>query len=160
MIVELGHFALILALFVATHPVRCAAHRASHAGRAADGDGGRLGSDSFRADRGIVPCSDLGACRVRFLGGERLRELPLRKAAPLQNLRRLGQPRRLHASVGADPFAFRRGGLAFRREPSPGFALRRACHSGCDLGDVRAFHHRDLEPFLAHRRSRRSKGKG
>ena len=50
---------------------------------------------------------------VGFLGRQRRAQLPHGQAAALQDQRRLGQPRRLDAAVGADPGAVRRRVAAF-----------------------------------------------
>ncbi len=68
---------------------------------------------------------------LRLLGAQRRPELAFGEAADLQDLRRLGEPRGLHAAVGADPRPVRRRGRAFPQQRSA-CGSRRTC-SPCRL---------------------------
>ena len=69
MIVELGHFALILALMVAL--VQSTLPLVGRAGErcAADGAGGAGGADPAGAGGGMLWGADLGLCRLGLLAG-------------------------------------------------------------------------------------------
>ena len=145
MIAETGHYALILALGVAIvqtllpllgrAPARSAACRRCRSGRA---DAIRLGGDRLhRADHRL--------CHLGLLGRECVAELPLGQAAALQDLGRVGEPRRLDDLVGADPHAVRRGGRDFRHEPAASAQGQCAGGAGLDRRGLSAVHHHHLE---------------
>ena len=117
MIVELGHFALILALFVSLiqfgAPMIGLRTRDARLMAMADAAAPIL----FALIAGSFLALIWAHVAIRLFRDQRLRELAFREAAHLQNLGRLGQSRRLHAFMGSYPVAFRRGGLAFRRKP-------------------------------------------
>ena len=143
MIVETGHFALVLALALALRPVVRAALGQPHAA-IARADGRRAARPRSR-NSCSSPClcgADLRACRLRLLARQRRRELAFDQAAHLQDHRRLGQPRRLDAALGPDPRALRRAGRASRaqharricapiRSPCRPGSPRRSCSSSC-----------------------------
>ena len=103
MIIELGHFALVLALAVALVQMALPAW------------GARIGDARLMARRRArrarpahphrlrLPGPHARLRHVRLLGRERVGQLALAEAADLQDLRRVGQPRGLDAAVGADP---------------------------------------------------------
>ena len=103
MIVEIGHFALILALAVAlvqmVLPAWGAQRRDARLMQVAEPAAlGQLAPHRLRLPR---PHARLR--HVRLLGRERVGQLALGQAADLQDLRRVGEPRGLDAAVGADP---------------------------------------------------------
>ena len=69
-----------------------------------------------------VPGADVRLRHLRLLGRQRRHELALDQAADLQDLRRVGEPRRLDAAVGADP---RR--CSAPPSPPSGATCRRRC---------------------------------
>ena len=102
-IVELGHFALVLALAVAAYQMRVPLYGAWR---------GDTGSWPLAIVAAILQLTLIAAgfhgtdprlSRFRFLGIERRREFPLGQAADLQNIRRMGKSRRLHVALGLDP---------------------------------------------------------
>ena len=133
MIAELGHYALVLALALALDPGDRAALGRAHATIATLM--GVAGSTAL-AQFAFVALSfaALTACYVAsdFSVAQRVREFAFGDAADLQVHRRVGEPRRLDAAVGADPRAVRRAGRAVRRQ-SAGDAegqCARACRPG------------------------------
>ena len=94
---------------------------------------------------------------VGFLRRQRVREFAFGEAADLQDHRRVGEPRRLDAAVGADPQRVRRAGRDLRRQPAGAAEGQRARRAGLDRGRVLSVHPADLEPVPAHRRRRRSR---
>ena len=103
MIVELGHFALILALPSPSCRWRCRpGARASRDARLmAVAEPAALAP--ARPARRRLPRAHPRLRHVRLLGRERVGQLAFDQAAALQDLRRVGEPRRLDAAVGADP---------------------------------------------------------
>ena len=100
--------------------------------RAADGARPDGGADAGVAGDPGVRRADASLCDVGFLRRQCRRQLALGQAADLQNKRRVGQPRRLDADVGADPGAVRRGGRDLRHQPARQPACPRARHPGAD----------------------------
>jgi hypothetical protein len=113
-VAELGHFSLVLALSLtliqSTVPLiglHWGDGRLVEVARTSANGGVRLHRHRLRGAHGRLRA-------LRFFGGERLGEQPLGQAAALQGHRRLGQPRRLDAALGADPGTVQRNAGAFR----------------------------------------------
>ena len=118
---------------------------------------GGAGAVPVRGD--VVRGADRAVHRFRFLGRQRLRELAFGQAAALQDHRRLGQPRRLDAAVGADPGAVRRAWSPSFGGNLPHVAAAPTC-SPCRRWIAAAFLLFILvtsNPFAAHRPARRSR---
>ena len=103
MIVELGHFALILALAAALVQMVLPAWGARQRDPRlmAVAEPAALVQLSLVAVR--VPRAHARLRHVRLLGRDGVGQLALAQAADLQDLRRVGEPRGLDAAVGADP---------------------------------------------------------
>ena len=124
--VETGPFCTRSGLRAGIGSVGRAADRRTDGQRAHDG-GRRAGfGHGFRAGCARLRGADDLLCAIRLLGGECLGELALTEAVPLQDHRHLGEPRGLHAALGADPHLLRRAG---RRCSAP--TCRRACAPPC-----------------------------
>ena len=151
MIIELGHFALILALVVAATQMVVPAW------------GARVRDERLMAYAEPAAVSQLVLLLIaflalmhayvtsRFLRRERRRELAFDEAAALPDLGRVGKPRRLDAALGADPRALRRGGGGVRRQPAGDAQGQRARGAGVDRGRVLPLHPADVEPVRAPR---------
>ena len=117
-IVELGHFALILALLVAVFQMVVPAWGARDTRRAPDGRGRSGRALPVRPHRLSLPGADARLRHVRLLRRQRRLQLAFDQAAALSHLRRVGEPRRLDGAVGADPGAVRRRGRRLRPQPA------------------------------------------
>ena len=116
MIAELGQYALILALALGADPVVVADHGRTQGRYGAD-EARRLdGAGAICLRRAGVRRAHLLLRDLRLLGRQCVREFALADAADLQVHQRLGQPRRLHAAVGADPRHLWRIGGGVRRQ--------------------------------------------
>ena len=100
MIVEIGHFALILALALALVQTIAPLVGAWRGDRALMGVASSAAIGQFALIVVLVRRAGVGASGVRFLGAQRRREFAQRRAGDLQVLRHLGQSRRLDAAVG------------------------------------------------------------
>ena len=123
-----------------------------HGGRPQRGaDPVRLRRDRLRGPRRRA--SDLG-----FFGPQRRREFAQRLARDLQDHRRLGEPRRLDAPLGADPGDLRRDRRRFRPLPAADAPGERARRAGPDQRRLPALRPADLEPVRTPRRPPPSRG--
>ena len=117
MIVETGHYALVLALALALVNSVLPLWGSLSAGSASDGRRA-AGRGHGLWPRGLCLFRlDLCPCRLRFLARQCRRKFSFREAVDLQDHRRLGQSRRLDAFVGA-------GAVAVRARRSPCFRDR------------------------------------
>ncbi len=147
MIVEIGHFALILALRRGARPGTVVPVLGRpHRRRRPDGrrpqrraDPASAGGDRLRRARQRP--SGLGLLRPQRRG-----EFAQRGADDLQDLRRLGKPRRLDAAVGPDPGDLRGACGPVRPRASEPPSRRRARRSGLDQRRFPRLHSLDLEP--------------
>ena len=141
MIIELGHYALVLALAIIAVAGSAADYRRIAQRSRHDGDRHGGGQGHIPADGSVIRCSHLRPCDIRLLRAERLGEFAFADPADLQVLRRLGQSRRLDAAVGADPDVFLGTGRGVRQQSAgdaesqcagrPG--LDRRCLSHCSF---------------------------
>ena len=119
MLIEVGHFALALALALslvqAVMPVWAA--RSGDAALRAVATPAALGA--FACILFAFGGADLRPRHVGLLGPERDRELAHDEALPLQDLRRLGEPRGLDAALGPHPRPVRGAGGGRRASPCP-----------------------------------------
>ena len=151
MIVEIGHFALVLALCAAIAQTVVPSWGARLA---------RSGADGRRAERRADPAcagggrlrrarrrpSDLGLFRPQCG-----REFAQRSADDLQDLRRMGKSRRLDAAVGPDSRDFRGAGVVVRTIPAARAPRERARRAGPHRRRFPALHPLDVEPVRAPR---------
>ena len=114
-----------------------------------DGGGRACGGQSGAARGRRLRGADPRLRHVGFLAAPRGRELPFGQAAAVQDQRRLGQPRRVDAAVGADPDAVRRGGGAAWRQPARDLAGPGAGGAGDGLCRLLRLHPLHLEPVRA-----------
>ena len=123
-------------------------------------DGGRpqRRADPVRVRRFRLRGAGRRASDLRLLGPQCGGELAQRGADDLQDLRRLGEPRRLDAAVGADPGDLRGAGGRVRPLAAAEIARRRARRAGAHQRRLPALHPPDLEPVRAPVRPRRSRG--
>ena len=155
MIIELGHFAVVLALAVAL--VQMAAARLGRAHRRYPPDAGRRACRS-RATRTAGHRLRRAHARLRhvgLLGRERVGQFAFGQAAALQDLRRVGEPRRLHAALGADPGVVRRGRRTLRPQPAEHAARQRAGRAGRHRRRLSPVHRVCIQSLHAHTRCSR-----
>ena len=157
MIVEIGHFALVLAFAAAlAQTVDPVLGRAGRRHRAHECRAQRR-ADPARADRGRFRRARQRAPDLGFLRSQRRREFERRDARDLQDLRRVGKPRRLDAAVGLHSGDLRRARRPVWPRAAARLTRRRARRSGPDQPRLPRLHSPDLEPVRAARRPRRSR---
>ena len=154
-IVEIGHFALVLALARRHLPDGRAGLGRARARCAADGRGGPGGALPVRPARRRLPRADARLRDVGLLRRQRCHQLAFDEAAALSHLGRVGEPRRLDGAVGADPRAVRCRGRRFRAQPAADAEGQRAQRAGVDRGGVPALHPAHVQPVPAHRSAAR-----
>ena len=155
---ELGHYALVLALALGARAGLRAALRRAAQRSGADGD--RRCRPRWRSSSSSAISFAALTARLRrlgFLRRQRVREFAFAEAADLQDHRRVGEPRRLDAAVGADPRAVRRAGRAVRRQSAGDAQGQRAGGAVVDRGRLHPVHPADLEPVPAAGAGARSK---
>ena len=143
--VEVGHFALVLAFALALVQSVVPLVGARTGNERMMAVGGPVVARRFRAGRARLRGADRRLRAVRFLGRERVGELALAEAAALQDHRHLGQPRGLDAALGADPDLLRRAGRGLRRQSAGKPACDRAVGAGLDRRGLPALHPGDLQ---------------
>ena len=158
MIVEIGHFALVLALAAALAQTVVPFWGARVGDIGHDGRRPQRRADPAHADRDRLRRARQCASDLGFFRSQRRREFERGDARDLQDLRRVGKPRRLDAAVGAHSGDLRRARRAIRPCAAAQASRRRARRSGPDQPDLPRLHSLDLEPVRAARRPRRSRG--
>ena len=157
MIVEIGHFALVLALGAALAQTIVPFWGARVGDARPDGRRPQRRADPIGADRDRLRGARRRPSDLGFLGSQRRREFAQRGAGDLQDLRRVGEPRRLDAAVGPDSGGVRRARRPVRPRAAHAPARRRARRSGPDQRRLPRLHSPDLEPVRAPRRPRPSR---
>jgi hypothetical protein len=146
MIVELGHFALILAFMVAIFQMivpLIGAHK--------NWPGWMAVAEPAATTQFLLTAFSFAALTYAFVVSDfSLRlvvaELPHRQADALQDHRRLGEPRGLAAALGADPDAVRRLAAWFGQQPAADAQGARAGGAGDGGGGLLRLHALHLEP--------------
>ena len=146
MIVELGHFSLILAFFVALVQATVPMIGAARGDTAWMAVARPAAVAQFPTGRPVVFLPDLRLRGFRLLGPQRGQQFAFGQADALQDLRRLGEPRGLDGPVGTDPRGLRFGGGAVRAQPAGRPAGADAVDPGADLDRLPAVHPGHLEP--------------
>ncbi len=149
MIVEIGHFALVLALCAALAQTVVPAWGA----RLGDPDLMAVGRSAALTQFALVAVAFAALVNAHLtlglLGPQRRGEFAQRGADDLQDLRRLGEPRRLDAAVGSDPGDLRRAGRPVRPLAAAHAPRQRARRAGPHQRRLPAVHPPDLEPVRA-----------
>ncbi len=147
MIIELGHFAVVLALAVAALQMALPAWGAHTGDRRLMQVAEPAALAQARPHRDRLPRAYLGLRHLRLLGRERRRQLALRQAPALQDLRCVGEPRGLHAPVGPHPRPVRRCRRLLRRQPARHPARQRARGPGRHRRRFPRLHRVRLQPI-------------
>ena len=147
MIPEIGHYALILALAMALVQAAAAplGARFRDGGLMALAQAGCGGAVRLHLGRAGLP--DAGLRRLRLLGRDGRRQLPLGQAAALQVHRHMGQSRRLDAALGLDSRGLRRRRGGLRAQPAAGVPGLGAGRAGPDRSRLSGLHCRHLQPL-------------
>ncbi|CAI8055279.1 Cytochrome c-type biogenesis protein CycK, partial [Geodia barretti] len=129
--------------------------RAGHSGaarrkvprRRPDGAGPAGCGGAVRLHLGRAGLPDAGLRRLRLLGRDGRRQLPLGQAAALQVHRHMGQSRRLDAALGLDSRGLRRRRGGLRAQPAAGVPGLGAGRAGPDRSRLSGLHCRHLQPL-------------